>query len=203
MKPSAYLEKTINQILSLDEETLAALGKYAASVIAIELSNTRETIFIHITHAGIRLDGPDAAVPDITVRGTPSQLFAYLMAMKRGEPGKSGTIEIAGNIALAQKITGILKDIQPDWEEKLSEWVSDRIAHKTGNVLRSSFGFFGHAGKTLRENIGEYLRYESDMVPDAVEINEFNSSIDKLRNDVERLKLRINRMQQAKDKAQA
>lgn len=187
-------------MLLLDEESRNALVKYAGSVIAIELGNTRKSFYIHITNSGIELGEPASAVPDVTVRGTPSQLFAYLMAMKRGDPGKSGTIEIVGNIALAQKILGIVRDIDLDWEDKLSEWTGDSIAHSTGNVLRKTYKLFSHAGDTLRTNISEYLRYESDIIADQTEINEFNSAVDELRNDVERLKLRINRIQQAQEK---
>ncbi len=200
MKPLSPLEKAINYVLLLDEETRIALVKYAGSLIAIELNNTRKTIYINITNSGIELGEPASAVPDVTIRGTPSQLFAYLMALQRGEPGKFGTIEIVGNIALAQKILGIAKDIDPDWEEKLSECVGDSIAHSTGNVLSKTLQLFSHAGDTLRANISEYLRYESDFIPDHTEINEFNSAVDVLRNDVERLKQRINRVQQASKK---
>lgn len=201
MKPSSPLQKALNQVLLLDEQARNALLKYAGNVIAIELNNTGKTIYIHITNSGIELGEPASGVPDITVRGTPSQLLAYLMAMKRGEPGKSGTIEIAGNIALAQKILHIVSEIDLDWEDKLSEWVGDSIAHSTGNVVRKTFRLFRHAGYTLRTDISEYLRYESDILPDRTEINEFNSSVDELRNDVERLKLRINRVRQARDQA--
>ena len=121
--------------------------------------------------------------------------------MRRDEPGRSGTIEITGNIALAQKIIGIIKGLDPDWEEKLSEWVGDSIAHGTGNAIRSTLKVARYAGDTLRDNASEYLRYESGLVPDRVEINDFNSAVDVLRNDVERLKSRISRLQQSVDKA--
>jgi ubiquinone biosynthesis accessory factor UbiJ len=187
--------------LLLDQETLDALARYAGSVIAVELLNTRQTVYVRITTAGIELTESINGRADVSIRGTPTQLLAYLAAMRRDEPGRSGTIEITGNIALAQKIIGIIKGLDPDWEEKLSEWVGDSIAHGTGNAIRSTLKVARYAGDTLRDNASEYLRYESGLVPDRVEINDFNSAVDVLRNDVERLKSRISRLQQSVDKA--
>jgi len=51
-----------------------------------------------------------------------------------------------------------------------------------------------HAATTLRNNTGEYLLYESDLVPDRQQVYEFNREVDSLRNDVERLKLRMSRL---------
>lgn len=201
LDPAATLGKVINQVLSLDEETRTALVKYAGSVIAIELQNTEQAFTIHITPAGIEVSGAASVVPDVTIRGTPSQLLAYLAAVQREEPGRSGSIEINGNIALAQKIIGILRNLDLDWEQKLSEWVGDSIAHASGTAIRNTLKLARYAGNTLRGNISEYLRFESGAVPDRAEIDQFNSAIDVLRNDVERLKLRISRLQQtlAKD----
>jgi len=196
LNPATTLGNIINQVLSLDEETRTAIVKYAGSVIAIELQNTGQTFFIHIIPAGIEVSGPAAVVPDVTIRGTPSQLLAYLAAMQRDEPGGSGRIEINGNIALAQKVLGILRNLDLDWEQKLSEWVGDSIAHGTGTAIRKTLNLARYAGNTLRVDISEYLRYESGLVPDLAEISHFNSAIDVLRNDVERLKLRISRLQQ-------
>lgn len=179
----------------MDVQTREALLKYAGSVIAVVLLNTRQTFYIQITRSGIVMDIPDSAVADVTIRGTPTQLLAYFMAMQRDEPGRAGTIEITGNIALAQKLIGIVKNIEPDWEDRLSAWTGDGIAHTGGNLLRKTVKLAVHAGDTLMQNVSEYLRYESAIVAERAEVNEFIRSVDTLRNDVERLKLRLTRLQ--------
>jgi ubiquinone biosynthesis protein UbiJ len=188
-----YLETTINRILSMDDESRLELVKYAGRVIVVELTNTQQVFNITIIPTGISLEEPSVN-PDIIIRGTPGNLLAYFMAMKRDEPGKSGTIEIAGNIALAQKILAIISNLDPEWEEELSRWVGDSVAHGTGNTIRSVMKQAVHAATTLRNNTGEYLLYESDLVPDRQQVYEFNREVDSLRNDVERLKLRMSRL---------
>jgi ubiquinone biosynthesis accessory factor UbiJ len=194
-RTASPLERIINKALALDEQTREALLKFAGSVVAVVLLNTRQTFYLQITRSGIVMDAPDPVDVDVTIRGTPTQLLAYFMAMQRDEPGRAGTIEITGNIALAQKLIGIVKNIEPDWEEKLSAWTGDSVAHTGGNLLRKTIKLAAHARDTLRQNVSEYLRYESGIVAERAEVNEFIRSVDTLRNDVERLKLRLTRLQ--------
>jgi ubiquinone biosynthesis protein UbiJ len=195
-RSASVLERLLNNALAMDEQTRDALLRFAGSVIAVEFLNTRQTLYLQITRQGIVTDIPDPAVADVTIRGTPTQLLAYFRAMQRDEPGRSGTIEITGNIALAQKLIGIVRNIEPDWEEKLSAWTGDSIAHTGGNLVRNTLKHASHACDMLKQDVSDYLRYESGMVADQAEVNEFIRSVDTLRNDVERLKLRLARLQQ-------
>ena len=196
IKQSHILADTINNVLSLDEEIREAIVRYAGSIIAIELLNTRQTLYLQITGEGIAVIEPAGAIPDISVRGTPGQLFAYLMALKRDEPATSGVIEITGNIALAQKLAEFARRLDPDWEGKLSEWIGDAPARCVGNTARTTLRLAAHVRDTVHNNMGEYLLYESGMLAEPDEVNRFVRAVDVLRNDVERLGLRLDRLQQ-------
>lgn len=193
-KPAAVLGVIINRLLELDPETRAAVLRYPGSVIVIELLNTRQNICLQITEDGLVLVEPPGN-PDVTIRGTPGQLLAYLTALKNDEPTTSGVIEITGNIALAQKLAGIVRQLDPDWEEKLSAWTGDVPARHIGNLFRNTLQFASYASNSLRANIGEYLRYESGLVTERSEVNRFIRDVDVLRNDVDRLRLRLDRLQ--------
>lgn len=196
IKQPHILADTINNVLSLDEEIREAIVRYAGSIIAIELLNTRQTLYLQITGEGIAVVEPAGAIPDISVRGTPGRLFAYLIALKRDEPATSGVIEITGNIALAQKLAEFARRLDPDWEGKLSEWIGDVPARCVGNMARATLRLAGHVGDTVHNNMGEYLLYESGMVAEPDEVSRFVRAVDMLRNDVERLGLRLDRLQQ-------
>lgn len=194
------LASALNRLLALDPETRALLSVYAGSTIAIELQNTRETIRVRIIPEGIAIGGDAGTRADVTVRGTPGQLFAYLMAMRRDEPAGSGLIGITGNIALAQKLAGILRQLDPDWEDLLAGRIGDGMARYTGNIFRKSLQFAAHVRDTLQTDTGEYLRHESGLVPDRTEVERFIGEVDALRDDVERLRARIDRLQQRSGK---
>ena len=50
------------------------------------------------------------------------------------------------------------------------------------------------ARETIHENIREYLQEESGTLPSRYEVERFTRKVDALRDDVERLEARLNRL---------
>ena len=184
-------EKIVNKVLSLDEEILASLEILAGKVFEIDVLNTDIRIFILPTGKGISLASEYEGKADVSIKGRPSALLGMITAEKIG----AGDIEINGNVGLAQQFQSILKNMEIDWEEYLSQYLGDITVHKVGNFLRGMSQFAKASGKTIGMDISEYLRYEKEVLLDKSELDEFNHSVDKLRNDVERLQKRIERLE--------
>ncbi len=144
---------------------------------------------------GITLASEYEGKADVAIKGRPSALLGMITAEKVG----AGDIEINGNVGLAQKFQSILKNMDVDWEEYLSHFVGDITAHNVGNLLRGVSRFAMATGKTIGMDISEYLRYEKEALLDKLELDEFIQTVDKLRNDVERLQKRVERL--GKEKA--
>ena len=104
-------------------------------------------------------------------------------------------MEISGDANLAQRFQQILRNMEIDWEEHLSHWVGDTAAHKLGRVFKQSRELIKEVHQTVQMDISEYLRYEKNMLPDRDEVAEYIAAVDVLRNDAERLQLRIARLQ--------
>ena len=107
----------------------------------------------------------------------------------------AGDVEISGNVGLAQKLQSIFRGMEIDWEEYLSHFVGDIAAHKLGNFLKGMNRFVIASGKTIGMDISEYLRFEKEALLDKTEVDEFNQAVDVLRNDVERLQKRLERLE--------
>jgi len=56
---------------------------------------------------------------------------------------------------------------------------------------------------SLQDNLGEYLKYETNSVPARFEIDQFQREVDTLRDDVERLEARIQRITSTVPQAKA
>lgn len=184
------IEKMVNKVLSLDEETLVSFAVLTGKVFEIDILNTDIRIFILPTGEGIVLASEYGGKADVVIKGRPAALLGMITAEKVG----ARDVEINGNVGLAQKFQSILKNIDVDWEEYLSHFIGDITAHKVGNFLRGMSRFAMTTGKTIGLDISEYLRYEKEAVLDKSELDEFNQSVDKLRNDVDRLQKRVERL---------
>lgn len=185
------VEKMVNKVLSLDEETVALLATLAGNVIEIDVLDTEFRMFILPSGKGVTLETDYEGKADVAIKGTPSALLGMISAEKIG----AGDVEINGNVELAKKFQSILRDMEIDWEEYLSQFVGDIAAHKIGNFLRRVSRFAKESGKTIGMDISEYLRYEKEALLDKSEVDEFNQAVDNIRDDVERLQKRLERLE--------
>jgi len=187
-------EKMVNKVLSMDEEIMESLATLDGKVFAIDILNTAVRFFILPSGEGITLASEYEGKADVAIKGTPSALLGMITTEKVG----AGDVEIIGNVGLAHKFQSILKTMDLDWEEYLSQFMGDIAAHKVGNFLRGMSRFAKESGKTIGLDISEYLRYEKEALLDKSELDEFNQAVGKLRDDVERLQKRVKRLRSTK-----
>jgi ubiquinone biosynthesis protein UbiJ len=95
---------------------------------------------------------------------------------------------------LVQKLTGLAKRANIDWEEPLSRLLGDSVAHEIGRGVRGFVSWANAAGGTFACDVGEYLREERRLSPTRLEVDDFASDVDQARDDVERLAVRIARL---------
>ncbi len=189
-------EKMVNKLLSLDEETLDALATLEGDVVEIDVLNTNVRLFILPSARGLTLASTYEDKADVSIKGSPAALLGMITAEKVG----AGDVEIIGNVGSAHKLQSILKKMDVDWEEYLSQIIGDIAAHKVGNFLRGMSQLAKASAKTIGLDISEYLRYEKEALLDKSELDEFNHAVDKVRNDVERLQKRMERLDSLQEK---
>ena len=85
-------------------------------------------------------------------------------------------------------------DVDIDWEEHLSRLVGDVVAHEVGGAARAARAFGRRAGRTAEQNLREYLQEEARLLPTRYELKELLDAVDVLRDDVERLAARVERL---------
>jgi len=188
------LETIINQLLIFDKESLVALSSFKGIVVAVDVQNTSSIFYITITESGVSLTNEFELIPDIIVRGSSFELYEYLISINNSQEFQTGKLEVAGDISVAQKIQSIVKNLDIDWEDYISNWIGDSLTHKLGRAVKNSINLLHSANKNIKYNLSDYLRYETEYLIDRNEQDEFSQSVDVLRDDAERLKLRINRI---------
>ena len=196
------LEAALSTYLRLDPDSLPRAAALAGTAMAVELVFTtasaagpRLTFYLLPAAEGIRVvDGyPDR--PDVRVRGTPLAL-ANQFRKGSGE-GLEGGVEVQGDTYLAKAFQALLGGIAIDWEEQLSQWVGDVLAHQLGNAVRELRSWGRQARATLFQNTAEYLQQETRTLPPRGAMAVFLDAVDTLRSDTDRLEARIRRLQQA------
>ena len=186
------IEKFLNRILEQDDVTLRAIVELAGKVIAIEIIGLNLVIYFKFDTAGITLKTEHAGKVDVTIKARPVALLAALFTCEQDTTPRD--MEIIGDAGLAQHFQSIVKNMEIDWEECLSHWVGDTLAHKLGNLFRDAHEYAQETGNTIAMDVSEYLRYEKGMLTEQSEVDGFVAAVDVVRNDTERLGQRIKRL---------
>jgi len=193
------LETAVNKYLSLDPEIASQLASLHGKVIGINLSGTGITLFFIPDQNGqLQVLSQYEGQADCLISGAPLNLLRSSIA-DNTDSTFSGDVQVEGSSALAREFTSILKRIDIDWEEQLSRLTGDILAHQIGNNLRAGSSWLGRNLDSSGLNIQEYLQEEVRVLPGALELDNFYQDVDRLRDDVERLAARLQRLQQKQD----
>ena len=192
---SAALETALNAVLRLDPDTLARMARLQGKVIALELRGLNQTFYLLPSAQGILVQGRYDGEPDATLSGTPLSLAELSLGSHSNRVLFRGDVKISGDIKLGQDFKRILDRLDIDWEEILSQYTGDVVAHKLGDVLRQTRDWGRNALQTLGQNAAEYFQQESFDLPPQDEVTPFIKEVDQLRDDMERLAQRVARLQ--------
>lgn len=193
---TAALENAANSYLRLAPESLAKLGRLQGKVVAVELRGLRQTLYILPDPQGLMIQSHFEGEPDATLSGTPIGFAELSLSNNPNRVLFRGDVEITGDIKLGQDFKRILDELDVDWEEVLSQYAGDVVAHKMGDLFRGINQWGKNALTTLGQNGAEYLQQESFDLPFKEEVQPFLSDVNQVRDDVERLAARVARLQQ-------
>jgi ubiquinone biosynthesis protein UbiJ len=134
--------------------------------------------------------------PDAAIAGSLISLAA-LAGRNPEEVIQRGDVTIRGDAEIAQKFRELAMLLKPDIEEELSKLIGDTPAHQAFRLVRAATGFGRRAVRTGVRNVAEYLAHErGDLVPRA-EAEDFYRSVERLREDLDRLDARASLIEQA------
>jgi ubiquinone biosynthesis protein UbiJ len=138
--------------------------------------------------------------PDAEISGSLMNLGA-LAGPAPEEVIRRGDVTIRGDAEIAQKFRELAMLLKPDVEEELSRLIGDTPAHQALRFVRSMAGAGRRAATTSVRNVAEYLAHESrDLVPRA-EAEDFYRSVERLREDLDRLDARAQLLERVDENA--
>ncbi|MDJ0918305.1 MAG: SCP2 sterol-binding domain-containing protein [Woeseiaceae bacterium] len=190
MRPLARL---LNRNIRDSIEARALCDKLDGQVVAIGVRDTALTVYFVMEKGEIDLRTEVERDPDAAVTG--SLIGLTSMAAGGGEDMiRSGSIELSGDALTAQAFQKLLERAKPDIEEELSGVIGDTAAYRAGELARGLGRWSKAARETMGQNIREYLQEESRELPSRSEVEAFGGDVNTLRDDVERLAARVQRL---------
>ncbi len=197
------LEAAFNTWLALDEKTYGQarqrLQALQGKLIHLRISNPGFDLYFLPTAEQVRISASYEALPDVSIQGSALAFMRLTQAEDSGKAMLENGIKLEGDLGLGTEFSNILREIEVDWEELLSQAVGDTIAHQAGQMARNTQGWLDQSAQAMRLNTQEYLQEEARLLPAAAELNYYYDQIDQLRMDTDRLEARLNRLGKEKD----
>lgn len=190
LRPAA---KLLNKNIQASTPARELCGKLSARVVAVRVRDTALSMYFTIGDDTVDLTTASDSEPDVVLTG--SLLTLARMAGQSGEGAiRAGSLDLTGDAETAQAFQRLLAFARPDIEEELSGVVGDVAAHRLGEIARG-IGRWGRGVRsTMRDNIREYLQEESRSLPSRYEVERFAKDVDVLRDDVDRLAARVEKL---------
>lgn len=117
-----------------------------------------------------------------------------LLAVMRGEEHLLRSVDVSGNARLASEVMLLVRHLRWDVEEDLSRLVGDAAAHRLAQAGRDFAAWQADAAQRLAQSFADYATEEKRVLVRRGELSALGAGVARLRDALERLAKRIDRL---------
>lgn len=111
-----------------------------------------------------------------------------------GQDAAAQHVKVSGDVDLAHAMSKLAGQLRWEFEEDLSKLVGDAMAHRIVQAAKKANTYGQAAVKDVGGSIFEYLVYEKPTLVQQEELTHYKNNLRQLRDDVERIEKRIERL---------
>jgi ubiquinone biosynthesis protein UbiJ len=179
----------VNKLTGAAPLSRERLGKFAGRTAVFHVGPFDAAFTVQTT--GEVLPAVEGATKDLEVRLSP---FLLPRIAARDETALRD-VQMTGDAEFAAEIAFLAKNLKGDVEEDLSKVVGDSAAHRAVGVATAAAGWGKDAAGRLAASAAEYFTEESPLIASRVKVAGFVDEVSLLRDAVERLDKRIERLE--------
>lgn len=188
--PLAIVANAINHLLRQEPWASEQLVKHAGKTIEFVLSPLTVRLAlgddgrVHPTTNGVaavRIELPLTSLPQVLAGGPRA-------AMR--------SVKLDGDAEFAQVVLEVAQNLKWEFEEDLSLWIGDILAHRVTVSARRLADGAQRAHRNVAQSVAEYLTDEQEELVRTRDVETLGVAVRTLRDDVARLDKRLDRLAQ-------
>jgi len=179
----------LNHVLRSTPVAMERLGRHAGRTAAFHVGPLTFAWTVQTT--GEVTPAVPGAARDLEVKISPF----LLPRLALHEEAAFREVEMQGDAELAQEVSFLARHLRWDAEEDLSRVVGDVAAHRTTGAASATAHWAGEAVKRTVAGAAEYWTEERPLIASRVKVEDFTRGVSELRDGVERLGKRIERLE--------
>ncbi|KJG55122.1 membrane protein [Photobacterium kishitanii] len=187
------IETALNQLVKDDADSQRRLSRLRGKVISVTLNEFGKTLYfifsqqidvlaVYEGDVDCQLALNLTVLPELRQQANVTQLI------------KADKLALDGDLQLAQHFSSLLSGLKPDFEEKLSHYSGDVVAHTVVSSVKSSGQFLQQRLLKRQQNLAQTLTEEWRLLPQPLEIAYFADQVDDLKSDVACFEARLNQL---------
>jgi ubiquinone biosynthesis accessory factor UbiJ len=177
----------LNHLLAAEPWARERLAPFAGETIELRGPPFPALRFVILPGGTLEAGGAD---PALTITLTPEAL----LSLARGPEHFARSLEVNGDPGLAAEVSALARHLRWDVEEDLSRLFGDVAAHRIAGAGRALARWHADAARRLVESAADYAVDEKRILMARREVDEFAGAVARLRDAVERLEKRIERL---------
>ena len=138
------------------------LARHADKTLRIVLGGFSLTF--QLSAAGQLVPAEISGTPDVVLEINPQSLDPLAWLSPRARPDMAEYVHVSGQAALAQVVSELSRDLRPDPEDALAQWLGDVTVRRLVQGARSAATGASAALRGLGRNVAEYLSEETDAL---------------------------------------
>lgn len=178
----------LNHVLRSAPVALERLRPHAGRTVAFHVGPVTTSFTIQTT--GEVTAALPGAVRDLEVRLSPF----LLPRLAANEEAAFREIEMQGDMELAQEVSFLARHLGWDVEADLARAIGDIPAHRLVSAARAFVDWGRDASLRIAQGATEYWTEEQPLIASRVKIESFIRGVAELREDLDRLEKRIDRL---------
>ncbi|MFT4862200.1 MAG: ubiquinone biosynthesis protein UbiJ [Pseudohongiellaceae bacterium] len=192
-------ERLINSVIRSDQHAVSNLRQFQGKQIEIETVSPQFNLCIVFIDSEVRLSPFSSqelvSLSDAKVGGDASTLLGLLTAKTEDRPLANPRLTISGDAQLVQSAFKLLHSLDMRWDDWLSSFVGSVATHSLKTSADDIKRWSEDSAKAFKHDVDQYLKQETNILPCATHIEEFQERLEALRLRIDRVTARAQRLQ--------
>ncbi|MDF2178729.1 SCP2 sterol-binding domain-containing protein [Aliiglaciecola sp. CAU 1673] len=194
---NASLEILLNRLLTLDDASSERLRALSGQRLRVRIREFPQPLTFAFSDKVDLLGDTDSPVDcDIELSINTLDKIGDLNRLNQLIQQKALTLK--GDLHTAQAFGILFKELNIDWEEQLSRYTGDVVAHQSFNLMKGLKQKFSRDMAQLRSVLSDVALQEKPVAAHPLAVEDFAGEVNKLRADTARFEAKLTQLEQRK-----
>jgi ubiquinone biosynthesis protein UbiJ len=190
MKFESPVAAALNRLLESESWARERLAPFAGEVLELR-APPLPALRLAVAAGGRLSPAEGGASASLTISAGPGALAAAL----QGEEQLMRAVDVSGNAQLASEVMFLFRHLRWDAEEDAAKIVGDVAARRLTGLVRGAAAWHADAARRIAGSLVEYATEEKRLLVTRGELDGIAAAQARLRDGLERLEKRIERLQ--------